>query len=429
MLRAYNSSEVFGVSREILGPSYVDRGDLDDRIQMLLGRDVHIALRGESKCGKSWLRQKNIPDAIVVQCRLNKTPKDLYSDALSQLGLRLNTTRSSTTGINTSLEATSEFGASILAKIKGVFSIAASHSQSETTIPVGRDLSDLRFVAEIIKSSGKRLVIGDFHYLSNSERKSFAFDLKALWDYGVFVVIIGIWAERNLILHLNQNLMGRIEELSIYWSDSDLLEVIQKGSAALNIEVQDDLAKRAISDCFGTVGILQKLILDTLDEYRLFRTQSTLFHVDSMEKYESAAMRYADQLSGYFQNFADRVTKGIRERKNSTGIYAHTLKALIESDPAKLMRGIHTNEIFRITHARESRIQKGNLRQILHKLDGIQVDDAGRGLVICYDAGRDEVFVVDKQLLFYSRYATEKWPWERMIENSEEQELTYDADD
>jgi hypothetical protein len=50
------TSDVFGVSNEILPDSYVDRGQLDERIQLLLKRSTHIALRGESKCGKSWLR-------------------------------------------------------------------------------------------------------------------------------------------------------------------------------------------------------------------------------------------------------------------------------------------------------------------------------------------------------------------------------------
>ena len=64
------ASEVFGMSNTVLPDSYVDRGALDDEVMALLGRPTHIALRGESKCGKSWLRQTVLPDALVVQCRL-----------------------------------------------------------------------------------------------------------------------------------------------------------------------------------------------------------------------------------------------------------------------------------------------------------------------------------------------------------------------
>ncbi len=56
--------------------------------------------------------------------------------------------------------------------------------------------------------------------MSVEERRHFAFDLKALWDYGVFITIIGVWSQNNMLIHLNPDLSGRIEEVSIYWSDA-----------------------------------------------------------------------------------------------------------------------------------------------------------------------------------------------------------------
>ena len=68
------TEEVFGMSNEILPDSYVDRGALDKELSRLLGRKVHIAIRGPSKSGKSWLRQRVVPNALVVQCRLGNKP-------------------------------------------------------------------------------------------------------------------------------------------------------------------------------------------------------------------------------------------------------------------------------------------------------------------------------------------------------------------
>jgi hypothetical protein len=64
------SNEVFGVSNEVLADSYVDRGELDEQLARLLDRPGHIALRGHSKVGKSWLRQRVLHDSVNVQCRL-----------------------------------------------------------------------------------------------------------------------------------------------------------------------------------------------------------------------------------------------------------------------------------------------------------------------------------------------------------------------
>ena len=427
---SYKATEVFGISRDILAPSYVDRGELDKKLKRLLGRDNHIALRGESKCGKSWLRQRNMPNAIIIQCRLQKGVKDIYTDALSQLGLQLLTERKGTHGVVARLQATGELGTSLLAKLTVNPSGEYKWDSSQTSIPVGRDLDDLRFVSEIINASGRRLVIEDFHYLSPAERKAFAHDLKALWDYKTFVVIIGIWAEHNLLIHLNSDLAGRIEEVSIYWSPKDLNQVLTNGADALRVAFAPNIRDRLVADAHGTVGILQKLTIGLLDEYGIEATLGLFNRVtlDDLTKYDTVAMYYADQLNALYQTFASRVTGGIRKRQKSTGIYAHLLAVIMTADVKTLSEGLSIDNIFTNAYAREPRIQKGNLRQVLQKIDGIQVDDEGRGLIVTYDMSKSEVTVVDKQLFFYRSYATTKWPWESIIEQVNETDTGYEAE-
>jgi hypothetical protein len=139
-------------------------------------------------------------------------------------------------------------------------------------------------------------------------------------------------------------------------------------------------------------------------------------------------MDYADQLNALYQTFAARVTGGIRKRQNSTGIYAHMLAVVMDADVKKLTDGLSTDEVFQAAHMREPRIQKGNLQQVLQRIDGIQVDEDGRGLILTYDENKDEVFVVDKQLFFYRKYATARWSWERIIEQVNETNTGYEAD-
>jgi hypothetical protein len=420
--------EVFGISTEILEHSYVNRGSLDELVARLLERDTHIALRGESKCGKSWVRQRNFPDAITVQCRLNKTVTDLYTDALSQLGLQLVVEQTSDKGFRGKLEAHEEIGIKILARLELGQEIEKESSSGTRSVPVGRDLKDLRFLSEIINASGRRLVIEDFHYLSPTEREAFAFDLKALWDLKTYVVVIGIWAESNLLLWLNPDLAGRIEEISVYWSNDDLEKVLLKGSDALNIEFSAVIRAKLIGDSFGTVGILQAMALKTLDEHNIVERQFGKQMAGQEDKYDYAAAAYAEQLNPLYQTFAQRVAKGIRTRKDATGIYAHMLKVVMEATPQELTRGLHIDAIFAKAHANEARIQKGNLRQILTKIDGIQVDQHGRGLILTYDQGKDEVFVVDKQLLTYRKYCTVDWPWASLIEQADQSGGGYEAD-
>lgn len=242
------------------------------------------------------------------------------------------------------------------------------------------------------------------------KRTLFAFDLKTLWDYGCFVVIIGVWSQSNMLTYLNQDLSGRIKELSIYWSASDLLSVINKGSSALNIEISTKIKNTLVDTCFGNIGILQQLILWLLDEAEILDKQDITVFIDNTNFFDSAAMKYAEQLNALYQQFARTVSSGIRKRKDSTGIYAHAMAVIVDASDDKLINGLNLDEIYRKSHTRQPRIQKINMRTILTKLEEIQVDNDGRGLVIAFNEANEDITAVDRQLLFYRKYLTVKWP-------------------
>lgn len=241
---ALKTNEVFGISTTIQPNSYVDRGHLDQSLNRLLDRDIHLALRGESKVGKSWLRQRIISNPIVVQCRHRSKLEDIYISALSEIGISFIVERASETGISGRLLGKGEVGWSFIAKAEVEIEGGAEKTWSTTTHPAGKDINDLRFIAEVIKKSGRRLVIEDFHYLSIQERTRVSFDLKAFWEFRLYVVIIGVWSQNNMVLSLNPDLSGRMEEKNISWDNESLYEVIDKGSLALNIEFSPEIRNK-----------------------------------------------------------------------------------------------------------------------------------------------------------------------------------------
>jgi hypothetical protein len=275
-------------------------------------------------------------------------------------------------------------------------------------------------VAELILASGRRLVIEDFHYLSVGERKKFAFDLKALWDYGVFVVIVGVWSEQNMLLFLNPDLSGRVKEIAIVWTKSDLRRIFEKGGTALNLRFSSELQAKAIKDCYENAGILQTLILGTLDRLGIECAPDKDTIVDSLAALEEAEMFYAEELNPLYQEFAGRVARGIRVRQNATGIYAHAMAVILSAEDEELVKGVPLDTIYSLAHEREARVGKGNLHVVLGRLEALQVDEDGRGLVLAYNEATREVSVVDRQVLLYRRYATVKWPWEDLIQEAEE---------
>jgi hypothetical protein len=420
------TDQVFGISPDIRPASYVDRLSLDARLKQLIERkQQHVAIRGASKCGKSWLRQKILNEPILIQCRLDKTATDIYIDALSQLGIRLEVESTLDSGFKGTLKAEGELGIKLLGSLNAHARGEYERKKETTDKPVGRDINDLRYIAQIIRESARTLVIEDFHYLAISERKRFAFDLKTLWDSKVFVVIIGVWSIDNMLLSLNPDLSGRIEELSVTWPDEELIKVLEKGGSHLNIKFGEQFKKTMAAASYGSAGILQSLTLKALDELNI--TEKGFFEkeVVDLEALEAAAMQYAEQLNPLYQEFADRVSSGIRERKNSTGIYAYAIAVILDSADIELTSGLSAQEIYKRAHAKQPRIQLSNLKAVLQKFEELQIDDQGRGLILAYNPATEKISAVDRQLLLYRKYRTLNWPWEDIIKEADQQKTTF----
>jgi hypothetical protein len=413
------TKDVFGITTEVRDGAYVDRGGLDEKIERILDRDLHVALRGSSKAGKSWLRQRVLPDAIVVQCRYNHTVVDLYRLALSELGITLKVSSTSTRGFEGTVSADTEFGVGLIAKVRVALGLKASSAETMTSEPAVAMVNDLQVIADLIKLSGRRLVIEDFHYLPVTERKWLASDLKALWEHGLYVVIIGIWSQNNMILNFNPDLTGRVKEVSIAWSAAELQDVIERGAAMLNLRFDSTIVDRLVLDCYGNVGILQSLTLEMLDEMGIYEGPDAEMYINDGDALDYAAMTYSDQLVPVFQTFAANVSSGIRRRNNTTAIYAHAMAAVLEQEDEALLRGVPLDAIYQVAHARQDRIQKGNLKLALANFEALQVDDEERGLVLAYNPTNSEVTVVNRDLLFYRKYQTVAWPWEDLIKEAD----------
>lgn len=414
------TKDVFGISTDVRPAAYVDRGGLDEKLRQLLGRDKHIALRGSSKAGKSWLRQRILPDAIVVQCRYNHTVVDLYRLALNELGLSLEVSTTINRGFEGSISGETEVGLNLIGKLRAKLGFTATKSEAVTSQPSVAAIHDLSAIAELIKLSGRRLVIEDFHYLPVAERKWLASDLKALWESKLYVVIIGVWSQNNMLLNFNADLGGRMKEVFIGWSKEDLKKVIEQGAADLNLKFDAAIVTRLVEDCYGNVGILQSLALEMLDDMGIFERPEVETMVDDDDALDSAAMEYSDQLVPVFQTFASNVASGIRKRNNTTAIYAHAMAVVLDQDDDVLMTGVSLDTIFDVAHTREPRIQKGNLKAALRNIEGLQVDDEDRGLVLAYNPTNSEVTVVNRDLLFYRKYRTVAWPWQDLIREGKE---------
>jgi hypothetical protein len=412
--------DVFGIRTNVSEHSYIDRGKLDSEIQKLANQNQHIALRGESKSGKSWLRQRVFTNSNVVACRLDYTPVDIYRQILANLDISVTVERSNDYVGSLELQGTSGVGWKWLASASGTVTASGEISSKSIKRPIGKNEFDFEFLAKIIAASGRRVIIEDFHYLGSSVQETLAHELKSFWDFGIYFVVVGVWHRKNFVTFLNPDLAGRITEVEVSWTTEELAQSIIKGAVALNVMIDSKVTKRLADDSYSNIGILQSLALSYFEKMGISETQTVTRELNSLSGVDDAGMAYAEQIEAIYTLFAESVSDGIRKRKDATQIYAFAMWAIIEADDATLIRGMTVDEIFEIANKRQSRIQKPNLRSVLRKFKELQVDSRGNRLVLTFDDPTDSIIIVDRALLFYRKYATRKWPWEKMAIEAQE---------
>lgn len=411
-------SDVFGIRVHIDPRSYVDRGSLDERLKSLLSADTHIVIHGDSKQGKSWLRSRLLsPDqTIVVQCQPGATPEQILKEALGALNVYAEISRTTTGAYEGSLEisSTAGIGIKILASL-GITAKAAgkrSRQNAMASEPVGRTPGDLNWVARVLAASERRLIIEDFHYVSEENRRDTAFLIKALGDYGVFVIIVGIWPYDHLLSYYNGDLEGRIEDVHLKWSSDELEQVLTLGGSHLGIAFSPTLRETLIRDSYGNVGLLQRLAKEICMKEGILEGRSDAPFITVGPTLEGARASVANSMRARYEAFADNFVLGLRRLKEGLEVYRYLLHVVTEATDEDLESGLQRNELLRRVNAiATSPIRQSDLTSALQRLDRLQAKIGVRPLVLTYSRDSQRLWTVDKSFLFFRRYGTPNWPW------------------
>jgi hypothetical protein len=346
-------NEVFGIATSVPTYTYVDRSGLDDKFKYLLTSDRHVVIHGSSKQGKTILRKKNLPekDSIVLQCRENTTCLTLYTEMLAQVGAEIPTELSKslkyggTVGGSGSGKAGIPFVAEGKATVEG--SASVEHASEQKSEVIGQSAESLRFVSEALTKSGKRVIVEDFHYVPEEEKRRLAFDLKALWDMKTFLIIVGVWAEQNLLQYYNGDLSGRIEEIDIQWNIEELREVLSKGETALNVSLGQAIENLMIADSNQSVGLLQRIAekycfnCDILETVISELVPKTIANDSMLSKARESICHEEDSR---YRQFGNAIEKGFKSNEESElKVYQHIARVCMEASDAELMNGVHYN--------------------------------------------------------------------------------------
>ncbi len=411
--------EVFGIAASIPQYTYVDRASLDKTFKYLLSCNRHIVIHGASKQGKTILRKKNLQgeQCLPVQCRYNSTLEQIYLEILRLLGTQIPTeiTKSFTIGAEGKGKASAGIKVPLIgsgtAELQGSGSIEkGSESIYE---PVGVNPDSLGYTIEQIKKSNKRVIIEDFHYLPDEEKNRLAFDLKALWDNSVFFIIIGIWADQNLLTYYNGDLSGRVGEIDVQWTKLELEEVLTKGEKALNFSWDTKIKQEILNNANQNVGLLQRIAEKYCFEADILEKLRQTKIVNDLDALHRCRTAICNEESVRYRQFNESVSRGFRGSDSSElKVYGRIVRVCIEASDFELCNGLHRDEILIRINQSQPQVRLSDLSAALNKLDKLQADRSISPLILSYNPDSRKIQLVDRELLFYRKYGKPNWLWE-----------------
>jgi hypothetical protein len=411
--------EVFGIAASVPAHTYVDRAGLDRRFTYLVGQDRHIVIHGASKQGKTILRKKNLPESkcIVVQCGANSGRDRIYLEILRQLGSQIPTevSKNLTLGAELQSKASGQLNIPLVASGEAEIEGGGSFERELGTVltPVGIDPGSLGYIAQEIKRSEKKVVIEDFHYLSEQEKINLAFDLKAFWDSQVFFIIIGIWADQNLLTYYNGDLSGRVEEIDIRWSLEELEQVLQKGSKVLNISFDSENKAEVIDDANQNVGLLQRIAEKYCYESGIYESGLEVSVLDNRDALVRARNSICGEEAVRYRLFDDVVSRGLRDSGESElKVYQRIVRVCVEASSQDLREGISRADLLTRIQVYEPRVRLSDLSAALNKIDKLQAVRSISPLVLSYNPNTQKIQLVDREFLFYRKYGNPAWSWQ-----------------
>lgn len=414
-----NLKEVFGISSSVPTYTYVDRQGLDGRFAYLLQTDRHIVIYGSSKQGKTSLRRKQLPegDCVVVPCRPDFTVENLYQEIRRQLGanelVEQRTMRMREGSAKAELKGKGGIPFIAEAEAGGELEGKLGYESEDTQRPAS-NADSLVYLADFVKQSGKRVVIEDFHYLSEDERRRLAFDMKALWDASVFLIVIGVWAEHNLLTLYNNDLDGRVEEIDIQWSKEDLGSVIRKGEEALNINFVEQLKDAFLQDASGSVGLLQRMLEEACIVSAVYNFQAAYLDIVNLAIADQARHKICTGQENRYHGFVEIVGKGFKDpERTKLKMYHHLVRVCIEATDDELLRGIDRQAILSRIQVYETEANLSVLSAALSRLNRLQAERRISPPVLVYNSIARKVALVDRELLFFRKYTQAQWPWQR----------------
>lgn len=244
-----------------------------------------VMVTGLTKSGKTVLTKKIFPrDKVIwVDGGSFTNEDDFWAEINNQVdGFTEFTATKSTSNTGTLGGGLEGEGGIPFLKAKASGNVEISHSKDDQT-SVSRSISSKSAAISSLRKKMIPLIIDDFHYIKREKQGEIIRALKSLIFDGLPVILIAIPHRRLDVVKVEKEMTGRIETISVpSWSIDELKYIPQKGSALLNLEINDNIIKQMADNAYGSPHLMQEFCRELCRESYIIETTAIKTNINNI---------------------------------------------------------------------------------------------------------------------------------------------------
>lgn len=406
------TNQVYGVSNDLID-TYIERIAVDETFTKGLQKNKHIIVYGASKQGKTSLTNKHLneTDYVKVNCSPTSTTLDLYNSIARQLNVEILESKEITTTIG------GEVKAGLKAKIRIPF-LGGGDAETEATGSTEREkgksfkvidfnLALAQDLSELLKSIdfNKRIILENFHYLSEEVQKQLSIDLRIFEDYNILFIILGIWREKNRLAQFNGDLVDRVIEVPVEpWERDDLKKIVEQGLPLLNASFEN-VVDYVIDSCFDSVGVFQEICKESCYAAGVNDTQENLVEITKENVDKAIEKKLEDYSSRHIRCLESFVEQKARSSQEvPLYIPYYFVKVLFLEEMVNIIQGLKRRplqEKIKELHHRPEDVRPSDMGYFLKNLVASQISKGISPPIFDFDNSTSSIKIIDSTFYFF----------------------------
>ncbi|WP_342644884.1 hypothetical protein [Mucilaginibacter sp. CSA2-8R] len=406
------TNQVYGVSNDLVD-TYIERNNVDEAFLSGLQKNKHIIIYGASKQGKTSLTNKHLRDTdfIKVNCSPTATTLDIYNSIVRQLNVEI----IESTEITTTMGGEVKVG--LKAKVRFPFfggadaeTEAAATGERETGKKyktVDYNLALAQDLSELLKNVNfqKRVILENFHYLTEDVQKQLSIDLRIFEDYNILFIILGIWREKNRLSQFNGDLVDRVIEVPVEpWEKTDLIKIVEQGLPLLNVSF-NNVVDYIIESCFDSVGVFQEICKESCYAAGYHDTQQDAREI-TIENVDTAIKKKLEDYSSRHTRCLESFIEQRARSSQDVPLYVpfYFVKVLFQEPIDIIIQGLKRKplqEKIKEIHHRPDDVRPSDMGYFLKNLVSSQISKNISPPIFDFDNSTNSVKIIDSTFYFF----------------------------